>query len=172
LITTKFIKKASPLMVALAILAICGGLVAATISFGGSANNSTTPSVINAAPTVALTLGAPNYAGSSQFVGDDAGVNYALSGTLPDVGSTATYMVYVTITALTGTPGVSKVTVSLPGASGIVYMAGTPMGSFVKFASPTALSLTPGLFSTGNINIQYSTAGSYTVQINLVGSAQ
>ena len=167
LITTKLIKKASPLMVVLAILAVCGTLVGAAVLITATSNNVTTQ-IIGTNGIMSVHLGNPQYpADSSGIATDKVGVNYALDVT--NTRAVTGVTISVTITGPTPT--------SVDPAAQTVTIPNLATGTTTQTAPAGQVTYTLSVPNQGvgvssyTLNIVYDHAGTYTVTATEGGSA-
>jgi hypothetical protein len=173
-------------MVVLAILAVSASLVGATVILSSNWANLNGTNSTNISGTNVIQIQAAAGAGpgtSALYVGDSAGVNYALTGSTPDDLSSATLTIIVSMQAPSGGWGVwgppnlnnNIGTVSLTINGNGPYTAGA--GTIVTAGSLTqdtftisGLSLAKGSI-VGNLNIVYNAVGNYNLAISLSGTA-
>jgi hypothetical protein len=169
LITTKLIKKASPLMVVLAILAVCGTLVGAAVYLTSNTANAATTHITSTDGIIKATIGDPQYAttGTSGIVGDTSGVTYAIGArteqALPDATIT------ITISNSNG----------LTWSNQIVKIDGNTIAAAqTKVIDINTVSYTYGYGPVSanvdlawTLNIQYSVVGNYHVSVVISGTA-
>jgi hypothetical protein len=181
LITTKLIKKASPLMVVLAILAISVSLVGAAVVL--SSNVATVQNTViadnNGAIVITLT---GNSAPGTLYATDTLGINYGMSANIPVTLATAKITVVITEKFATTGPLASDIgsvkiiptqtgyptyTLALTGSS--QYVANSAYATLVYSVDITG-PIPSGTALAGNLNIVYNIPGTFDVAASMTGT--
>jgi hypothetical protein len=182
LITTKFTKKASPLMAVLAILAVSISLVGATVILTSNTAQVSGTHIMNNQGAIVISLGttAPATHGT-YYSTDNAGINYGMSANIPMELTTATIKVVITEKDAVTNPSwsdIGSVTI-VPTTPGYptYTLIGTGSTNYVPTVSYASLTYTititgpipQGTALEGNLNIVYNIPGTFDVAASMTG---
>jgi hypothetical protein len=170
LITTKFIKKASPFVVVLAILAVCGSLVGASVYFFATATtpNATHVTTNEIKMTIEQVGTSPNYAT------DTAGIQYALhADAFPKdlTGITLTVKVTDTTGATMAWSNLGPVSVVYAGGAPIPLTAESGNGATLTYDYSYTGIVAHGVAYDAVLTIPYNIPGEFSVTATLTGNS-